>query len=125
MSFTVLATSLLSFAVFALWLVSRVLIVDSGVEERSINTIGPYKPRPLEMMLVLFCLMGLVVVYKFQLDFKVADWVYAQTHWVLKKSVIANGILHKLAKVSLMVVYLFLLFKLFLGVKKSDRKSVV
>jgi len=110
---------LLSFLGVSLWLIIRVLIYEAVRKDEACNKRYHYRPQIVELMLAFLCVVGLIVVYYFQFDFKIADWIYAQTDWVMKKSVIANDVLHKAAKVCLIVIYLYLLFKSVKGMRQS------
>ena len=48
----------------------------------------------------------MIFIDLFQIDFALADWIYQQTAWSLKKSFLFETLLHKSARVVLIAVYL-------------------
>lgn len=98
-----------------LWVIIKTLVVQLAVNDGNpaseIRCTHHYQMKKPEVVILLVCLMGVWVATASGFDFMLADYIYEHTHWVLKKSFIANGLLHKFSKVCLMILYLFLWVK--------------
>ena len=79
-----------------------------------------YQLSKIELTLFIFGVGALMAVYLFQLDFILADFIYAQFEWRFKKSIIIEGLLHKTARIVLIAVYLGLVYRLFKKHKQAD-----
>ena len=127
MNFIVMSILLLVLLVCVLALILKTLYQELGVVDQpnKLNQKHQYLPQSPELLLLVFAVSGLVVVYFFHVDFLVADWIYQHTQWFYKKSFIANDLLHKLPKMCLMAVYLYLLIKLINKFRVSGRSQEV
>ncbi len=75
-----------------------------------------YQIQLTEFVLIFMGAFLLMTVYQFELDFIIADFIYSRFEWSFKKSFFIEGLLHKSARIVLIVIYLFLIYKL---VKKN------
>ena len=127
MNFIVMSLLLLVLLVCVLALILKTLYQELGVVDmpNKQNQKHQYSPQSPELLLVVFAVSGLIVVYYFHVDFMLADWIYQHTQWFYKKSFIANDLLHKIPKMCLMAVYLYLLIKLVAKFRESGRSQAV
>lgn len=54
----------------------------------------------------------LMAVYWFELDFTIADFIYSRFEWRFNQSFLIEGLLHKLARIMLIIIYLGMIYKL-------------
>lgn len=71
-----------------------------------------YQIQMTEKVLAILGVILLIVVYQFELDFIIADFIYGQFEWKFKKSFIVESLLHKFARIMLITIYIGLIYKL-------------
>jgi membrane-associated PAP2 superfamily phosphatase len=71
-----------------------------------------YQIQMTEVVLIFIGVFLLTAVYQFELDFIIADFIYGQFEWKFKKSFFIEGLLHKFARIMLIAIYLYLIYKL-------------
>ena len=81
-----------------------------------------YRVGKLEKILYLFCFILLIIIYTTQLDFIIADFIYAKTFWKFQQAFWTETILHKSIKVAVIIIYLSLFIKLLKLVKNNSNK---
>lgn len=71
-----------------------------------------YQIQLTEFILIFIGVFLISAVYQFELDFIIADFIYNQFEWSYRKSFFFEGILHKFARIILIIIYSYLIYRL-------------
>ena len=93
---------------------------ESLTNNRTSYTVGK-----TEILLISACILLLIVVKSFNIDFVLADQIYQLTNWDLKYAFWTETIMHKGARYLVIVIFLFLIYSLFeMYRNQADKQNI-
>lgn len=84
-----------------------------------------YKIGLPEKLILALSVLSLVIIYLTNLDFIITDFIYEKTSWKYTQSFWAETIMHKLARMILIALYVFLVFKLYILIKNNSENHKI